>query len=67
MGGTTGMSSKKETPVVIQDPKTKTWKRKGKVVAKRIAVDNTSHSYLVEDEYGNIFPQNGRYLHHEKC
>ena len=54
-------------PVVIQDPKTRTWTRKGKVVAKRIAADSTSHSYLVKYEYGNTFLRNGCYLHHEKC
>ena len=53
-------------PMVLQDPKTTTWKRKGKVIAKRIAADNMSHNYLVEDEHGDTFLQNGLYLHHEK-
>ena len=34
-------------PVVIQDPKTRTWKRKGKVIAKRVAADMTNFGEMV--------------------
>ena len=51
-------------PVVIQDLQTRTWKRKGTVLEKRIAPDLTSHSYYVEDAHRTRFLRNGCYLHH---